>query len=271
MKKIAFCFLIYDVINHEELWNIFFQNVDTNKYTIYIHYKSNKPLKYFEKYKLNNCVETKYADVSLVHAHNLLFKTAYEDGCDKIISLSQSCIPFKTFDYIYDFLSKDNFGHFNVMPTSQCFPRCDSLITYYDKNIINKSSEWFILNRKMCESVVYYDKMKINEEYGTIYAPEEIYFITSIFNNNLQNEIITTPNVANDATTFTNWEGMDYKYPSNRGLKNYSSITEEEILYLLNSKCLFGRKFNRECIISLINSKYIDFITTKNNENINTI
>ena len=41
MKKIAFCFLIYDIINHEELWNIFFQNVDTNKYNIYIHYKFN--------------------------------------------------------------------------------------------------------------------------------------------------------------------------------------------------------------------------------------
>ena len=49
MKKIAFCFLIYDIINHEELWNIFFKNVDANKYTIYIHYKFNKPLKYFEK------------------------------------------------------------------------------------------------------------------------------------------------------------------------------------------------------------------------------
>jgi hypothetical protein len=262
MKKIAFCFLIYDVINHEELWNLFFKNIDTNKYTIYIHYKVNRPLKYFEKYKLDNCIETKYADVSIIHAHNVLFKRAYEDGCDKIISLSQSCIPFKTFDYIYDFLSKDNLGHFNIMPNSQCFPRCDSLIKYYDKNIINKSSNWFILNRKMCEFVVYYDKLKINEEYGNIYVPEEIYFITSIFNNNLQNEAIITPNVANDATTFTNWEGMDYKYPSNRGLKNYSSITEEELLYLLNSKCLFGRKFNRECFISLFNTKYIDFITS---------
>ena len=34
MKKIAFCFLIYDIINHEELWNIFFKNIDTNKYNI---------------------------------------------------------------------------------------------------------------------------------------------------------------------------------------------------------------------------------------------
>jgi hypothetical protein len=32
-------------------------------------------------------------------------------------------------------------------------------------------------------------------------------------------------------------------------LKNYSFITEDELLYLLGSKCLFGRKFNKECII----------------------
>ena len=31
------------------LWNTFFENIDENKYTIYIHYKNNKPLKYFEK------------------------------------------------------------------------------------------------------------------------------------------------------------------------------------------------------------------------------
>ena len=55
--------------------------------------------------------------------------------------------------------------------------------------------------------------------YKNIYAPDEICYITNIFINNLQDEIITTPNVANDATTFTNWEGMDYKFPSNRGFK----------------------------------------------------
>ena len=110
MKKIGFCFLIYDVINLEELWNIFFKNVEPQKYNIYIHYKFNKPLKYFENYKLNNCIDTKYADVSLIHAHNLLFKKAYDDGCYKIISLSQSCIPFKSFNYIYDFLTKDDYS-----------------------------------------------------------------------------------------------------------------------------------------------------------------
>ena len=51
-RKIAFCFLIYDKINNEELWHEFFKNADQNKYSIYVHYKVDKPFKYFEKYKL---------------------------------------------------------------------------------------------------------------------------------------------------------------------------------------------------------------------------
>ena len=257
--KIAFCFLIYDIINHEELWNMFFKNADVNKYNIYIHYKDNKPLKYFDRYKLDNCIETKYGHVTMIHAHNLLFKKAYEDGCYKMISLSGSCIPFKSFNYVYDFLTKDDFGYFNMAPSSSCFPRCNSLLKYYDKNIIQKSSNWFILNRKICELVINYDQLKINQEY-TILSPEEHYFITLVYKNNLQDEIITTPNLSNDATTFTNWEGMDYKYPSTKKLKNYGSISKDELLYLINSKCLFGRKFNPECISSLLEITYLNTI-----------
>jgi hypothetical protein len=55
---------------------------------------------------------------------------------------------------------------------------------------------------------------------------------------------------------------MDYIYPSTNGLKNYKSITENELMYLLNSKCLFGRKFTPECHNSLYNNKYIKFISS---------
>jgi len=89
MKKIAFCFLIYDIINHEELWNIFFKNVNKNKYNIYIHYKYNKQLKYFEKYKLNNCIKTSYADISLVKAQNLLLEKALTDIFYRILHNSR--------------------------------------------------------------------------------------------------------------------------------------------------------------------------------------
>jgi hypothetical protein len=263
--KIGFCFLIYDTINLEEIWNIFFKNVDKNKYNIYIHYKINKPLKYFEQYKLNNCIETKYADVSLIHAHNILFKKAYDDGCYKMINLSQACIPFKSFDYIYNFLCKDNYGYFNIYSQTECFPRCNKLLNYYNKNIIQKSSEWFILNRKLCEIVLQEDVIKINTIYNKIYAPEEHYFITTIFLNNLQGEIIVTRSLSNNATTFTNWNNNRYKYSfgyNGKQLKNYDSISKNELLYLLNSKCLFGRKFNAKCYLNLNVKEYIEYITS---------
>ena len=240
-KKIAFCFLIYDSINHEKLWYDFFNTMDSNKYSIYIHYKENKPLEYLEKYKLDNCIPTKYGDVSLVNAHNLLFKKALEDPLNyKFINVSQACIPLKKSSYIYNYLTKDNMGHFNL------------------SNKVNKSSEWFILNRKLAELVTSIDINIINNTYSNVFAPEELFFITTINNNKLDNEIITTPNLSNGATTFTNWGDMDYKYSSigeSPQPKNYKTISNEEADYLLNSPCLFGRKFNKECDLNYINNK----------------
>ena len=145
-----------------------------------------------------------------------------------------------------------------MSPQSQAFPRCNNLLNHYDKNVIRKTSEWFILNRRLCESVVNEDVDQINKRYSSIYAPEEHYFITTIYYNNLQNEIISTQNLSNDATTFTNWGDMGYKYESGYGLKNYNDIDKEELLYLLDSKCLFGRKFNECCYSHLHISEYIE-------------
>jgi hypothetical protein len=155
----------------------------------------------------------------------------------------------------------DNYGYFNVSPQIQCFPNCNYLLNVIDKKFISKSHNWFILNRKLVENLCFDKDDFLNKYYNTIYAPAEYFYYTLIKKLNLVTEIIMTSNSANDATTFTNWEGMDYKYPSNRGLKNYNSITEEELLYLMNSKCLFGRKFNKECILD--NKQYIKFISSQ--------
>ena len=253
-KKIAFCFLIYDIINHEDIWNMFFKNIDKKLYTIYIHYKYNKPLKYFEKYKLDNCIDTKYADISLVKAQNLLLKKAFKDKNNKhFIFVSNSCIPLKSFHYIYDDLD-DTFSYFNTFTSINLKD-----IPHKHRKYINKASQWCILNRKHT-SLILTDKDYIKAFLKT-YAPDELYYISSIFKNNLQNEIITTPNVAAGTTTFTNWSDMDYPYQDHSALKNYSFITQEELSYLLDSKSLFGRKFKTECKPSLMNDKYISFIT----------
>jgi hypothetical protein len=156
MKKIAFCFLIYDVINHEEMWYIFFKNIDPAKYSIYIHYKTNKPLKYFEKYKLTNCIETRYENETIPLAYNVLFRKAYEDQDNyKFMILSGACIPLKSFDYIYNKLTADTYGYFNICPQSQCFPNCNYLLNVIDKKYIAKSHNWFILNRSLVNNLCF--------------------------------------------------------------------------------------------------------------------
>jgi len=245
MKKIAFLFLIYDSINLEELWNTFFTNVDKQKYTIYIHFKKNVALKYFEEYKLNNCIQTGYADISLVCAQNILLEAALKDkNNEHFIFLSNSCVPFKNFNFIYNKLDIGK-SYFNVTPQEQSFPRCDYLLKFIEKKNIQKASQWCILNRKHANllSCLNY------EIYKKIYASDEICYITTLFINNLEDELITTPNLPNNATTFTNWNDMDYAFPSTHGLKNYTFISEEEIQHLVNSKCFFGRKFTKECIV----------------------
>lgn len=256
--KLAFCFLIYDIINHEDLWNTFFTNVDNNKYNIYIHYKTNKQLKYFENYKLKYCIPTQYAHISLVLAQNLLLSEGLKDNENEhFIFLSGSCIPLKSFDYVYNNLNK-SYSYFNITPVSQCFPRCNDALHYIDRKYIHKTSQWCILNKKHAQLMI--DKKEYIKWFENNGCPDEHCYITNIFFNGLQNEIITTPNLATGATTFTNWADMDYKYVSNHGLKNYSFIAIEEIVYLLNSKSMFGRKFTVECANSLNNDVYIKFI-----------
>jgi hypothetical protein len=53
---------------------------------------------------------------------------------------------------------------------------------------------------------------------------------------------------------------MNYKYVSERELKNYKNISEEELEHLLRSKSLFGRKFKPSCYPSLNKKIYYDTI-----------
>ena len=190
MEVLGLCFLIYDKINHEELWYNWLKNINKKKYKIYIHYKNDTKLKYFEEYKLDNCIETKYCHVSIIHAHNILFRQAYNQGCSKIISLSQACIPLKSFDYVYTFLTKNDYCHFNIVPNQKgVFPRCNNAINYYNKADIQKTSNWFILNKKIALILFSKNIHEINNAWKDIYCPEEHYFISEIFKKKLTSQI----------------------------------------------------------------------------------
>ena len=254
--KIAFCFLIYDQINLEELWNIFFKGVDPSRYSVHIHYKTQKPLKYFEAAKLPECVETRWGDLSLVRAQNLLLTAALKDPeTTHCILLSNSCIPLKSFEYIAKAL-KPRYSYFNVCDPVSCFPRCNNVLFHVEQRFIQKATQWAILNRK--HATLLTTDTDYLTWFAACHAPDEHAYITKLFKERLKDEIMITKNEKLGATTFTNWADMyDYKYRSAEGLKNYDSISQEELSLLLASPCLFGRKFMREAVRSLINPAYL--------------
>jgi hypothetical protein len=256
-KKIAFLFLIYDKINHEELWAEFFKQDDKDRHSIYIHYKYDKKLDYFENCKLKNCIETKWGDISLVQAQNLLLQQALKDTDNQhFIFCSGACIPLKDFDHVYNSLD-EQYSYFNIQSDNTCFPRCNNALKYIKKKYIKKAAQWCILNRKHTEIILNSD-VYIKWFKNTI--GDEHCYVSYLYYMKLENELIITLNSAESATTFTNWPGMNYKYPSNAGIKNYERIRKNELKYLIASKCLFGRKFSATCDLSFL----YNYIKSKN-------
>ncbi len=249
MKKLLFLFLVYDDIEHEDLWYDFFKDVDLDKYDIRIHQKTPKDLKHFNEYRMPNPIPTKYADVSLVQAQNLMLEDALLDtDAYKFIFLSQHCIPLKSFNHVYNELTSNEASIFNEAVDGQCFPRCVSLLKHYPASQIKKASQWCILNREHAQLMI--DHKDEVEYFTSITAPEEIFYLTMImrYGNKSYQKLIRTPNLASGATTFTNWENMkEYPYVIEEGLKTYTEISVDELKYLLRAPCLFGRKFDRSC------------------------
>ena len=264
------------MINHESIWYRYFRDfeggVRKSQYNIYIHYKTDVRLEFFDEYKIHKSkiIDTKYADISIVKAQNILIKEALKDAKNThFIFLSGSCIPLKSFDYLYHYL-EPKYSYFHVADPDDCFPDCEVALQYIPKRHIHKASQWSILNRKHAELLT--DGTASSDASGTYlrwfedtYAPDELCYISYlsyIYNDTLDDEIIATsyhspPEVA---TTFANWEDMNYKYVSERELKNYKSISEEELEHLLRSKSLFGRKFKPSCYPSLNKKIYYDTI-----------
>jgi hypothetical protein len=275
MTKISFCFLISDKIEHEELWYNFFKNIDKSKYSIYIHSAKNTVLKYFNDYIVDNLIDTRYCTPSIINAHNILFKKAADNNNYKIISLSGSCIPVKTFDYIYNFCTKDDKCIFNVSKRGENVPNWRgagrSLSIHYKQEHIQKAANWFILNNNIAKILSQEDSLEVQRKYRSCGCPEEHYFLTTIYDNGLENQVIEIPNLQDGSVTMTNWNEPNYKYGRGYATKNYKgkwpkyyeTIEKEEIDYLFTRPCLFARKFKTNCIVLPENILLSDYITDK--------
>lgn len=275
MKKIAFLFLIYDEIENECLWNNFFRTISSSRYSIYIHYKFDKPLHFFESHKLKTPVPTEYAESSLVKAQNLLLREGLKDPQnERFVFLSNSCIPLKPFDYTYESLFSNELCRFNAAKEEHIFERDRgrNLARAFGRGNVKKASQWSILTRPIARILSASDDMlDACFEPGRKELADEYFYLSYLYYLAKQDQIKQSYYSAADCSTFEFWDDKTYEFRDNftsthpekwdRRLKTYFSISADELNYLLNAPCYFGRKFGKDC--SVDNGASIQDVITK--------
>lgn len=106
--KIAFLFLTLDNVNWPQFWN---EYIEKNKdyLNVYVHpkYPNKITVPWMKKNIIHNLVNTGWGYI--VEAYIQLFEEAMKDKSNKkFITVSESCIPIKSFDVLYNDLQKDN-------------------------------------------------------------------------------------------------------------------------------------------------------------------
>lgn len=103
-RKIGLCFLITADVSNPQLWEKWWDG-NEDKISIYSHYSKGKEsgvtIPWLKKNRVR-AVPTKWGDISLVNAEAELYKEGLKDKSNMFfILLSGTCIPVRTFDYVY--------------------------------------------------------------------------------------------------------------------------------------------------------------------------
>ena len=242
MKKLCFCFMIYDKINKLDIWNEFFDQADENKYSILIHSKyeitnSNGIMKNI----ISETYPSKWGEYSLVNIQNRLFELGLKDKLNKkFILVSGSHIPLHNFNYIYNKLINNSNSYLNYeLATHKC--HTDRFLTInnidlWDHNNWHTNSQWCILNRYHVKYILKNENRIINI-FNNSDIPDEHAYINIFINDNqmknIKNKNMTKIDWIKNSTVFTY---------NNNELSNI-------IIKKFKKKYLFIRKVESDCII----------------------
>jgi hypothetical protein len=256
-KRIAFLFLIVSDVKQPLIWKNFFKG-HADKFNIYVHPKyPNKIKSFFKDHIIQNLVPTEWGDLSLVVATNNLIREALDNPFNqKFILVSDSCVPIKTFKYVYKTVLQDNtswFNYYSPQPTPRPGWLGDTKTHYEKINLLQPwlranafiQEQWMILDRRHAELI---DRNNHLLKYFTIDGlfPDEMYYITIL------HTLIKKPKghfkfrrhsrktyKKHKYITQAKWtKGRPSLHPKEFGL-----LTKDDIRWLKTSPALFARKF----------------------------
>lgn len=234
--KIAFMFMIYDSLEYEKVWSSFFKHAKSSQFSIYIHSKNGKT-KLKDKLFIDAIipsVPTKWGD--LLYAEMQLFKYAYRKKSNHIFVLvSNSTIPLKSFDYVYNSLSQRSVSYVQQgkLPSFE-WHNTNLPAVGVGRSSFRKGSQWVTLIRPHVKLII--DNTKLIEKWGMRNEDvigDEVYIPTLLTYFKKETEM------SDKTDTWVDWDTHKYAYNP----ETYKSVTLKMITSLLASKYLFARKF----------------------------
>ncbi|KAL8208650.1 hypothetical protein R6Q57_008062 [Mikania cordata] len=278
--KIAFMFLSVGSLPFEKLWDKFFQGHE-GRFSIHIHASKEKPVhksSYFVNREIHSD-KVEWGTISMIDAEKRLLANALKDPDNQhFVLLSDSCVPLRDFDYVYNYLMYTNISFIDSFsdPGPHGSGRySEHMLPEVEKKFFRKGAQWFTMKRQhavvvMADSL-YYSKFRNFCKPGmdgvNCYADE--HYLPTFFHMHDPNGI------ANWSVTHVDWserkwhpKSYEEKDISEQLLKNITSISEsvhvtseerKETMIMpclwngMNRPCyLFARKFLPETLDSMI-------------------
>ncbi|CAG7902178.1 unnamed protein product [Brassica rapa] len=280
-SKIAFMFLTPGTLPFEKLWDLFFQGQE-GKFSVYIHASKDTPV-HTSRYFLNREIrsdEVVWGRISMIDAERRLLTSALRDPENQqFVLLSDSCVPLRSFDYMYNYMMYSNVSNVDCFddPGPHGIGRhMDHMLPEIPKEDFRKGSQWFSMTRQhavmtMADSL-YYSKFRDycgpGVESNKNCIADEHYLPTFFY-------MLDPGGIANWTLTYVDWsEGKWHPRTfmpedvSHELLKNLTSIdavsrvTSEGTGIVTWTQCmwngikrpcyLFGRKFHADALDKLM-------------------
>ena len=246
-NKIAYCFLTYSEIEHNDLWVKFFKqdNYPIKRYSIYSHVK--KVTKETPPWIKNNkipTIPTRWCGPNLAFAFINMLKKALADKDNKYFTLlSGSCIPLYDFDTTYKKITRSTKSRMEFTRKAAIFKKTG---LYY-------GSQWVLLNRKCAEMLVNMTETSEGKNFtkdiedildmGNPSCPDELFPINWFIKK------LGKPSsskfkklINNKPSTYVLWETVGDDHPVEFDLKKVKKYKQQ----IYDSDALFARKFTKE-------------------------
>jgi hypothetical protein len=204
-KKIAFCFLLYDKIDHNDIWVDFFSQDKYDTHTIYSHVKKvTKDTPTWIRKNMVSTVPTAWCSETITIAFNqMLIQALKNKNNTHFCFLSGSDIPL----YKY----KDTYR--KIMSTSKSRIYYMRILdnVFKDRKDIYNAHNWVILNRKNA-----YDYIRLSKEKTDTRVSKFLNKFRELYKKNGVT-IVENKDAIVDAHASNTWIGscMDETYPIN--------------------------------------------------------